>query len=98
MDLVSDRVSELEDFSLSCLALSLPSPRVSWLKDNQLLKTEELTRASLMESPLAEYQVVSSLTITRAEPGRDDGIYQCRIDNNPGPGVIYDSISITVEG
>lgn len=98
VELVSDEVSELEPFSLTCLTLNLPTPQVSWLKDSTLLKTEELIRISVNTSIVTEYQAVSTLTVDRAEPGIDDGIYQCRIDNTQGSGVVFDYVNIIVQG
>ena len=98
VDLVSERVSELEPFSLHCLTLHLPTPQVSWLKDNELLLTDTSLRTSVTTSTIAEYHLVSILTVDRAEPGGDDGIYQCRIDNTQGSSVVFDSFSITVQG
>lgn len=99
VDVVSEVVSELEPFSLSCLALNLPTPQVSWLKDNAILITNKLMRVSVNCTSLTEYHVLSILTVERAEPGIDNGIYRCRIDNtNTSESVIFDSFNITVEG
>ena len=98
VDSEAETISELESLSLNCLALSHPTPQVSWLKDNKLLKTEQLARVTVTVTHVAEYHVVSSLTVDRAEPGRDDGVYQCRIDNTQTFGVVYDSINITITG
>ena len=99
VELISDSVSELEPFSLSCVAINHPTPQVSWLKDNALLLAEELIRVSVYTLTMTDYHVVSTLTVDRAEPGIDDGIYQCRIENAlSSNSVVYDSITITVEG
>ena len=97
VELISDTVSELEPFSLSCVAINHPTPQVSWLKDNALLLAEELIRVSVYTLTITDYHVVSTLTVDRA--GIDDGIYQCRIENTlSSNSVVFDSITITVEG
>ena len=98
VELASEEVSELEPFSLTCLSVNHPTPQVSWLKDNALLKTEEFIRISVNTSILTDYQVVSTLIVDSAEPGIDDGIYQCRIDNTQGSGVVFDYVDIIVRG
>ena len=98
VELVTNQVSELKPFSLSCLVLNQPTPQVSWLKDNALLISEELERVSVNTTIIADYHAVSILTVEGAVPGFDDGLYHCRIDNSVSSSVIFDSIAITVQG
>ena len=95
IELVTDQVSELKPFSLSCVALNQPTPQVSWLKDNALLISEELKRVSVNTTIIADYYTISVLTVEGAVPRIDDGFYQCRILS---PIIVFDSITITVSG
>ena len=95
-------MNELEPFFLQCTALNLPTPHVSWLKDNALLNeagSVQLERLSVEQTAHSAYHVVSVLQVQRAEPGVDDGEYQCRIENVDGTGeVVYDTMHIEIKG
>ena len=102
VELASENVTELEPFTLNCIALNLPTPQVSWLKDNALLITEDssaLQRVTVSQITVTDYHLVSVITVEGAQPGVDDGEYQCRIDNAITSGAaVFQSINIEVMG
>ena len=94
-------VEELSSFSIECKALNQPTPQISWLKDNALLvinETAELNQILTEEVIITSYYVLSTLTLERAIPGRDNGVYQCRINNANTSTVVFDFIDINIIG
>ena len=94
-------VAELGSFSIECKALNQPTPQISWLKDNALLvinQTAELNQIFTKEVIITNYCVLSTLIVERAIPGRDNGVYQCRINNANTLTVVFDSIDINIIG
>ena len=71
------------DVTMICEASGKPIPKITWKKDDKILKTGKHVKVETMEN-VEKLQVVSELQLSHVEPISSSGIYNITASNKAG--------------